>query len=51
MKMQQEVSMCAFMKSTYFIFVHQKIGSLEVPVNNIILVQIVHSLGNINGYF
>ena len=43
--------MCRFIKYSYFVFIHQKIGSLEVPVDYIVLVQIIHSLGNINCYF
>ena len=34
----------------YLIFIHQKISSLQISVDYIIFVQVVHSLGNINCY-
>ena len=38
------------MKISYSISIHQKIGSFQVPMDYIIVVQVLHSLGNINGY-
>lgn len=35
----------------YLIFVHQQIGRFQIPVDYVILVEVVHSLGNINCNF
>lgn len=32
---------------TYFIFIHQEICSFQISMNYVILMQVVHSLGNI----
>jgi len=38
------------MKISYSISIYQKIGNFQVPMDYIIVMQLVHSLGNINGY-
>jgi len=32
---------------SYFIFIHEKICSLQIPMDYIILVQVIHSFRNI----
>lgn len=36
---------------SYFVFIHQNIDSFQVPVDYVILMQVIHSLGHINCYF
>lgn len=38
-------------ETSYTIFIHQKIGSLQVPMDYVMLVQVVHSFRYINCYF